>query len=147
MKNLIRRSHALCTQFSPPLQDLALLALRLWLAMVFFKSGLTKIADWETTVFLFTEEYHVPILPPATAALLATTAELALPVLLVLGLAGRFAALGLFVLNAVAVISYAALEGTALDFHYQWGLMLFCLIAFGMGSLAADPLLVRRILR
>lgn len=145
MKTLIRHGHRLFTRYTPPLQDLALLALRLWLALVFFKSGLTKIEDWETTVFLFTEEYHVPILSPAMAAMLATAAELGLPVLLVLGLAGRLAALGLFILNAVAVISYAALEGSALDFHYQWGLMLFTLFACGMGRLAADHIVLRRI--
>ena len=88
-------------------QPPAALAARAYVAWVFFASGLTKLRDWETTVFLFTEEYHVPLLSPTAAALSGTAGELVLPVLLVLGLAGRFAALGLSVVNVVAVISLA----------------------------------------
>ena len=87
-----------------PLLDVGL---RFFLANVFFKSGLTKIKTWDSTIYLFSEEYRVPLLPPEFAAYLATGAELALPVLLVVGLFGRFAALGLFVLNAVAVYAYS----------------------------------------
>ena len=77
---------------SPPLRDVVWLILRLYVANVFFKSGLTKIDDWSTTLFLFTEEYHVPLLPPALAAVMGTAGELGLSALLVLGLAGRFSA-------------------------------------------------------
>ena len=142
--SVIACSQHLINRTAPSLQTLALLALRLWLAWIFFKSGLTKLEDWETTVFLFTEEYKVPLLPPALAAFAATAGELILPVMLTIGLAGRFAALGLFIMNAVAVISYPALEGSALDFHYQWGLMLFVLLAFGAGKLSLDAWWVRR---
>ena len=83
------------------------LGLRLFLANVFFKSGLTKIQTWDSTLYLFREEYKVPLLPPDFAAWLGTGAELALPVLLVFGVFGRFAALGLFILNAVAAYSYS----------------------------------------
>jgi len=82
--------------------------IRLDVANAFFKSGLTKIESWDKTVFLFQEEYHVPILPPEVAAFLGTFGELVFPVLLVLGLGGRFAALSLFVVNAVAVITLLA---------------------------------------
>src|SRR5687767_1832637 len=81
------------------LQPLAALAARIYVGQAFFLSGLTKIRDWDTTVALFTDEYKVPLLPPAFAALMGTTGELVLPVLLVLGLGGRFAALGLSVVN------------------------------------------------
>ncbi|UGA36772.1 DoxX family membrane protein [Chromobacterium haemolyticum] len=81
------------------LQPLLLLLFRLWIANVFFKSGLTKIDDWDTTILLFTEEYHVPLLPPAVAAALAAAGELGLSALLALGLGGRFAAAGLFILR------------------------------------------------
>ena len=87
------------------LQPLALLAARLYVAQVFFASGLTKLRDWDTTLALFADEYRVPLLSPDIAALLGTAGELVLPVLLALGLAGRFAGLGLFVINAVAVVS------------------------------------------
>ena len=119
------------------------LAARLWVAMVFFKSGLTKIQSWDTTLLLFTNEYHVPLLPPETAALLGTGAELALPVLLALGLGTRLAAAALFVFNIVAVISYPELEGAALDQHYVWAILLAVTIAHGPGALSLDRLLGR----
>jgi putative oxidoreductase len=87
------------------LQPVALLAARLYVAKVFLLSGLTKVRDWDTTLALFMDEYHVPVLPPELAAWLGTGAELLLPILLVLGLGGRISAIGLFVLNAVAVLS------------------------------------------
>ena len=87
------------------LQPLAQLAARLYVASVFFRSGLTKVRDWDTTLALFHDEYHVPLLNPTVAAFMGTGAELALPVLLVLGLFGRFAAAGLTILNVVAVLS------------------------------------------
>jgi uncharacterized membrane protein YphA (DoxX/SURF4 family) len=95
------------------LQPLALLAARLFVAQVFFLSGLTKLRDWDTTLALFADEYHVPLLPPEAAAWLGTGGELVLPVLLALGLFGRFGALGLFVVNAVAVLSLAEIAPAA----------------------------------
>ncbi len=86
-----------------PLLDLGL---RLWVARVFWNSGLTKIQSWDTTLMLFEYEYAVPLLSFKTAAILATGIELGVPVLLVVGLGSRLGALVLFVLNAVAVISY-----------------------------------------
>ena len=82
------------------------LGIRLYVAKVFFMSGLTKIANWDSTVSLFEDEYRVPLLPPELAAALGTFGELVFPVLLALGLASRFAALSLFVVNLMAVLSY-----------------------------------------
>ncbi|WP_147693421.1 DoxX family protein [Vogesella mureinivorans] len=142
---LLRRSQPATRWLDTWLLPLSLFAMRLYLARVFFLAGLTKIQDWDTTVFLFTEEYRVPLLSPAVAAMLGTAGELLLPPLLLLGLAGRFAALGLFVLNIMAVVSYwHALEGSALEFHLQWGLMLLLLLAAGPGKLALDGLIKRR---
>ncbi|KMN38262.1 MULTISPECIES: DoxX family protein [Chromobacterium] len=125
------------------LQPLLLLLFRLWIANVFFKSGLTKIDDWDTTLLLFTEEYHVPLLPPAIAALLATAGELGLSALLALGLGARFAAAGLFILNAVAVISYPGLTEATREFHYYWGMLIATVLAFGPGLLSVDAWLRR----
>lgn len=69
------------------LQPAAALAARIYVGQAFFLSGLTKIRDWETTIALFTDEYKVPLLSPAAAAVMGTAGELVLPVLLVLGLA------------------------------------------------------------
>lgn len=127
------------------LQPLALLAARLYLAQVFFLAGLTKIRDWETTLLLFENEYAVPLLSPTLAALLGTAGELVLPVLLVLGLAGRVAALGLFVVNAVAVVSLAEITETALQQHQFWGSLLLGLVLWGAGRWAIDAWLAPRL--
>ena len=126
------------------LQPLALLSARLYVAKVFFLSGLTKIREWETTVDLFTDEYKVPLLPPELAALMGTAGELALPVLLVLGLGGRAAALGLFVLNIVAAISLPELGEAAAQQHLFWGSLLMGLALWGPGRLALDHPLLQR---
>jgi putative oxidoreductase len=120
------------------LQPLALLAARAFVALVFFRAGLTKIADWDTTLTLFMDEYTVPLLPPALAAWLGTAGELVLPVLLVLGLGGRLAAAGLFVLNAVAVISLMEVADAALQQHVFWGSLLLAIVLWGPGRWSAD---------
>lgn len=120
------------------LQPLALLLSRLYIAQVFFLSGLTKLRDWETTVALFTDEYKVPLLPPALAAFMGTAGELILPILLVLGLGGRFAALGLSAVNIVAVIALSEIAPAALAYHYLWGALLAYLVVFGPGAWSLD---------
>jgi putative oxidoreductase len=122
------------------------LVIRVFVASVFFKSGLTKIANWATTVSLFENEYAVPLLPPEAAALLGTGVELAFPVLLVLGLGTRFAAFVLFVFNIVAVISYPDLGEVGLRDHQTWGLLLLVTLLHGPGALSLDHLIGRRFL-
>ncbi|MEO6976538.1 MAG: DoxX family protein [Gallionella sp.] len=118
-----------------PLMDLGL---RLYLANVFFKSGWTKIQTWDSTLYLFNDVYHVPLLPPDVAATMAASAELGLSVLLVLGLFGRFAASGLFILNIVAVISYADLSQAGLNQHLSWGILLAVLLILSRGRWSID---------
>lgn len=126
------------------LQPVAALLARLYVAQVFFLSGLTKIRDWDITLSLFMDEYKVPLLPPALAAVMGTAGELVLPVLLVLGLGGRFAALGLSVVNVVAVVSLTEIAPAALQQHVFWGALLAGIAIFGPGRLSADHWLVRR---
>ena len=125
------------------LQPLAALLARLYVAQVFFLSGLTKLRDWGTTVALFTDEYKVPFLSPAVAAFLGTAGELVLPVLLVVGLAGRFSALGLFVVNAVAVIALSEIGPAAMVQHILWGTLLAALAIYGLGPWSVDRLIKR----
>ncbi|WP_372659935.1 DoxX family protein [Hydrogenophaga sp.] len=137
------------TRLLDGLQPLAALLARAYLAQAFFLSGLTKLRDWETTVFLFTEEYHVPVLSPELAAFMGTAGELVLPALLLLGLAGRFAALGLSVVNVVAVISLSEIAPAALQQHITWGVLLAALALYGVGKWSVDcawlrPLLLRK---
>ena len=130
----------LLTRMLDKLQPVAALLARFYVAHVFFLSGLTKIRDWETTVALFTDEYKVPLLAPGLAAILGTGGELILPVLLAIGLGSRLSALGLFVMNIVAVISLSEIAPAALALHYFWGSLLAGLAIYGLGPWVIDRL-------
>jgi putative oxidoreductase len=125
-------------------QGLALLLVRLYLFQVFFLSGLTKVKDWDATLYLFNEEYHVPFLPPDVAAWMGTGGELVFSTLLALGLLTRPAAVGLFVVNVTAAISYPDLGPAALKDHHLWGVLALALALFGAGRLACDRWLWQR---
>jgi putative oxidoreductase len=146
---LLRRGHAAWLSVTPLLHaatDLASLAARGYVAQVFFLSGLTKVRDWDTTLLLFAEEYRVPLLSPEVAAVMGTGGELVLPVLLLLGLGGRFAALGLGVVNAVAVLSLSDIAPAALQQHITWGVLLAALALYGVGRWSLDHALLRPLL-
>lgn len=126
-----------------------LLAIRWYVAWQFLKSGWLKLTTWDTTLYLFQEEYHVPVLPPVVAAIAGTTGELLFPSLLVVGLLSRYAAAGLSFVNVMAVVSYAhvllsAGFEAALGQHYLWGTMLVVLAVFGPGRWSLDEYLRRR---
>ncbi len=126
-----------------PLLDVGI---RLLLADAFFKSGLTKIKNWDSTLFLFSDVYQVPLLNYELAAYLATGAELALPVLLVIGLYTRFAAAGLFILNGVAVISYySELSEAGLNQHLYWGILLAVVLAISRSRWTLDSIIEIRV--
>jgi len=130
-----------------PITDLAA---RIYIADAFLVSGWSKISDWETTLFLFRDEYHVPLLNPEIAAVLATSGELVLPVLLVIGIFTQLSALGLFVLNIMAVVSYyMALSGSpaALNDHLQWGIILAVLMTMPIHKFSLDYFLETYVLR
>ena len=120
------------------LQAPATLAARIFVGLVFFRSGLTKIADWETTLALFADEYHVPFLPTQVAAAAGTFGELFFPVILIMGLCGRFAAWGLLVINIVAVLSLSEIAPAALQQHQFWGSLLVAIVLWGPGKWSVD---------
>ena len=122
-------------------------AIRLYMASVFFRSGLVKIGNWDGTLYLFANEYRVPLLPPELAAWLGTFGELFFPPLLALGLAARFAALSLSLVNVVAVISFWHVLGqneAARMSHFYWGLLLLVTLCHGPGKLSVDHLIRQR---
>jgi len=132
---------------------------RFCMAGVFWMSGQTKIdglainfirgdfqLGWpqlsDTAVFLFQEEYALPLLAPTTAALLAALAEHLLPVLLLFGLATRYAAMGLLVMTLVIqIFVYPGAYAT----HGVWACVLLYLMAHGAGKFSIDDWLARRL--
>lgn len=120
-----------------------LLGSRLWVSWQFLKSGWLKLTHWDVTLELFRMEYQVPLLSPTIAAIAGTAGELLFPALLVLGLLTRVGALGLFAVNALAVLSYWHVLGAegyeaALAQHVLWGFMLAVLAVCGGGALTLD---------
>ncbi len=116
------------------------LPLRFAVATVFWNSAMAKLANWETTLSLFSDEYQLPLVPPELAAYLATTVEISTPVLLVLGLLTRPAAFILLGMTAVIEIFVYPL---AWPTHIQWAAMLLVLLCRGAGSLSLDYLILR----
>lgn len=129
-------------EYLAPLMDLGL---RLYLANVFFESGLTKVQTWSSTLYLFNDVYDVPLLPPEMAAYMATGAELGLSTLLLIGLFGRFSAAGLSILNAVAVISYADLSQGGINQHISWGILLGVMLILSRGNWSVDAWLEKQL--
>ncbi len=129
------------------LQSIALLAARLYVAKVFFMSGLVKLHDWSATLALFNDYYQVPLLPPVLAAYMGAAGELIIPVLLVLGLAGRFAGAGLFIVNLMAALSLPAEDlSPAGEFqHILWGVLALAIALWGVGRWSVDHLVLKRL--
>ncbi|HEY2968982.1 MAG TPA: DoxX family protein [Casimicrobiaceae bacterium] len=115
--------------------------LRLAVATVFWNSAMTKLANWDTAVALFVDEYKLPLLPPELVAYVAVSIELTTPVLLVTGLFTRVAALALLGMTAVIEIFVYPL---AWPTHLQWAAMLFVLLCRGPGRLSVDHWLWKR---
>lgn len=137
---LIQRLHDGLNALSP----VFLLALRVYVANIFFKSGLTKISDFSSTIALFENEYHVPVLSPVFAAYSGTAAEFVLPALFALGLASRPTAIAFFIFNAIAVISYPDLSPAGVKDHVVWGTMMLVILFFGAGKFSLDHLIASR---
>ncbi|WDE08547.1 DoxX family protein [Thalassomonas viridans] len=134
----VRLLHNRILDFSHYLLSPANVLVRLYIASIFFKSGLTKLRDWESTLMLFEYEYEVPLLSPAAAAWSGTIGELVLPVLLAFGLFTRLSALGLFVVNYVAVLSLVDISPAALNQHILWGSLLLMLLLIGGERFSLD---------
>ena len=148
MDSAIKYLFTLPARYLNYLQDAVLLIVRVYVGWQFWKAGVLKLQSWDSTVFLFQYEYRVPLLSPNPAAILGTFGEVFFPALLFIGLTGRLAALGLSLVNVMAVIAYAHVifsagqEGSVTD-HLVWGLMLAAMMAFGSGRISLDHVLTR----
>ena len=130
----IRLHHAIATLDRFPLSVLQLM-FRIAIAAVFWSSGLTKIASWDTTIALFRNEYMVPLLPPELAAVMSATFELSCSALIVVGLATRLATLPLlgmtFVIEVFVYPEYWSM-------HLMWATVLLFLLTKGPGAFSLD---------
>jgi putative oxidoreductase len=124
--------------------DIIALIARLSIGAVFWRSGQTKLDGWhvsESAIFLFQTEYKLPLIDPWTAASLAAFSEHLFPILLVAGLASRFAALALFAMTLVIqIFVYPGAWPT----HGTWAACLLLIIARGPGIFSLDHLVAKR---
>lgn len=122
-------------------QDITLLWLRLWIAGIFYKSGRTKAGEGylelnSFTPDLFEYEHPVPGLEAETAAQLALYGETFLPLMLVFGVASRFAAAGLLVMTIVIQLVMPQLWAD----HIVWAAALAGILMVGPGKVSLDRL-------
>ena len=113
---------------------------RLAIAGVFFRSGMTKIANWDLTVQLFENEYHLPLLPPDLAAAIAASLELSVPVFLILGLFTRLAVLPLLGMTAIIEVFVYPQNWPE---HLTWTTLMIFLLLRGAGVYSLDYLIAR----
>ncbi len=145
--SLPRQATRLGQRLTELLGPLGLLALRLPVAVVFWRSGRTKVEGWnifsvnETQVFLFEHEFGMPF--PAFTAHVTAFAEHVLPVLLVLGLMTRLSAFGMLIMTMV--IQLFVFPDAWLNAHMFWAAILFAVVALGPGRISIDHLLLRRL--
>jgi len=143
---LIGRGHAAADLVSRWLQPLALLFLRLPVAIVFWRSGRTKVDGWnifgvnDVQYLLFREEFGLPF--PELMAHVTALAEHVLPIMLVLGLFTRLGALAM--LTMTFVIQVFVFPDAWISAHMFWATILVAVVAFGPGPIALDRLLFRR---
>lgn len=115
------------------LLPLLIFFMRFWMAQIFWYSGLVKISSWQSTIFLFKNEYKVPLIPPELAAYFSTAIELTCPILLFFGVAARLATLPMLAMTAVIQFTYLHL----ID-HLYWSVLLGTILLYGPGTLSID---------
>jgi putative oxidoreductase len=146
---LIERGNTVVRAIAQP--SLTQLVLRCGLAVPFWRSGVNKWDGFlqlnDVAILLFSSEFqlHLPGGPypfpaPAVMAFATGSAEILLPLLLVLGLATRFAALVLLVMTLVVQLTVP--HGWPL--HLTWAAMALGIMAWGPGRVSLDYLIKER---
>jgi putative oxidoreductase len=142
--SLIELSRRVLTWLDAFPYTLLAIPLRLAIATVFWNSAQAHMANWDTTFYLFENDYALPFLPPHLAAYMAVTIEVTTPILLVLGLLTRPASA---VLLGMTLVIEVFVYPQAWPTHIQWAAMLLVLLARGPGKLSIDWLVRRAILK
>ena len=146
VRQAIDLGHRIADPVDRWLGPVALLVLRLPIAIVFWRSGRAKVEGWnifsvrDSQYFLFREEFGMPL--PELTAHLTAIAEHILPILLVLGLLTRLSALGMFIMTMV--IQFFVFPDAWLGAHMFWAAILFAVVALGPGPVSLDRLLFLR---
>ena len=135
LPSLIRLYGRIAATLNSVSWSILVLPMRIAAFSVFWRSGQIKLADWDSTLGLFRDEYKVPVLPPEIAAYMATAMELGCSTLILLGLATRFAALGL--IGMIAVIQTFVYPNAWPD-HIQWLAFLIPIVMRGAGRFSVD---------
>ncbi len=145
MGGLYRSLDDIYLKFTAVLGPLGLLALRLPVAVVFWRSGRTKVEGWDiftltpAQAFIFQDQFGMPF--PVTMAHITAVAEHVLPALLVLGLFTRISAFGLLIMTMV--IQLFVFPDAWLNAHMFWATILFATVTLGPGKISLDYLIAR----
>ena len=135
------------TKLTDRLGPFAMLALRFPVALVFWRSGRTRVEGWnifditDSQAFIFEYEFGMPF--PVFCAHVTAIAEHVLPVLLILGLFTRLGALGM--LTMTIVIQLFVYPDAWLNAHMFWAAILFAIIVLGPGKISLDHLIGSRL--
>jgi putative oxidoreductase len=116
--------------------------MRLAVGATFFRSGMVKLASFDTAIALFRDEYRLPLLPPDVAAYMGTTVELSAPVLMVLGIFARLGAAALLVMTLT--IQFLVYPENWPE-HLMWASILAYVLSRGPGALSIDRLIALRL--
>jgi putative oxidoreductase len=133
LKNCNDKIIATLEKYTAPI---LLLTIRLWMANIFFKSGLVKISNIDSTINLFEYEYALPIISPVIAAYSSIVFELGCATLLAFGLASRLMALPL--IGMALTIQFLVFQNTE---HFYWIFLLSTILVFGGGKISLDAFL------
>jgi putative oxidoreductase len=145
MDNLCKRYFAITDILKCYLAPLFALGLRLIIFRDFFVSGWLKLSylingQWDTVIYLFSDEYKVPILSPQVAAVFGTFNEVTFPILILLGLATRFSGIVIFFIALIIELTFMQSP-----IHILWMISAIYLVIYGPGMLSLDHYIAKKV--
>lgn len=132
------------------IESIIALGIRLYIAQIFYRSGIVRLNSWDSQEFMFTDIHPVPFLPPSFAAPVTTLSEIGLAMAFAFGFLGRLSGMGLLIMTLVIQLIVAQTpQGVenhiGNSVHYFW--MLLCLVVAinGPGRMSVDRMIWDRI--